>query len=542
MFVLADIEWITNADGHYCPIQLGAIRVDKEWNEIARFHSFIRPKDAELHDWGHVAYTGGSATEFLKARNAYSVLESFQTWLSEDDMILWWYKESDIVFKKLHSLILKTKFAKKTICICDYVYAFLRGEPNSRGTAYRIAEAREIFTNPKQQHYSINDAVVMQKLMKKIAYPQPDLLKPVVKTQIEKKLSKSLEEFPYRYDPATNRIHLRDCPLLPKDEGAIIGIGALKAPLRKGFKPCECCKKEYTAAFRERNIDVLERTQYTYAFSKDSKVFHKYSCGIMLSVKDILGTRKYETVIKTGRMPCKLCKPSPDDVYRPLPQQVKIDRLQKKTKRMVSKEDAKAILRQRVAAEERNRKLGGETLTQQERNDVFTLTQPRFAFWVGQGYRTFHLRHCAKLQKVSNLRGFSAYKDAVGAGFAPCRKCKPTAKHDVKISIPITNRIREDEKIEDLEALCQKAGYSHHREGAYLHMETPVGKWRIHVTESPVKLDHINLVMTPNEDKYHEQPRLFLSFRDVFDYIKRHDEKLERAKSDGDMFSMPIEE
>lgn len=108
-------------------------------------------------------------------------------------------------------MILKTKFAKKTICICDYMYAFLHGEPNSRGTAYRIAEAREIFTNPKQQHYSINDAVVMQKLVKKIAYSQPDLLKPVVKPRIEKQPSKSLEEFPYRYDPATNRIHLKAC-------------------------------------------------------------------------------------------------------------------------------------------------------------------------------------------------------------------------------------------------------------------------------------------------------------------------------------------
>ena len=536
MFVLTDIEWMTNAAGHFSPTQLSAIKVDEDWNEVDRFDSLIRPRDSEFHDWKHVAYTGGSATEFLHARNAHNVIQSFLEWLNEGDVILWWYEESDAVFKKLVSLIFKRKVANRTVAINEYVYAFLAGQENSRGNAYKIAAARGIDVHPNQMHCSINDAVVMQKLMKKICLPQSDLLKPVVREKKEWHPSVKEKDMPHQYDPKTNTIHNKDCPVLLVSGVVTKGFETWKTPLKKGYKPCDCCKEEYQKAFRERNMDTLERTQYTYVYSAESKVFHKYSCGVMLSAKSILGTRKYETAIKTGRTPCKLCNPTPEDVYRPLPVQLKVARLQKKTKKMVAKEDAKAILRQKLAAEERYRRLGDESLSQQERNDIYTLTQPRFAFWVGQGYQTFHLRSCPKLQEVSNLRGFSTYKEAIRAGCTPCRKCKPTAKHDIKVSIPITNRVREDEKVEDLEAMCTEAGYEHHREGAYLYLETPVGKWRINVSESPVKLDHINLVKTPGTKRYHEQPRIFLSYIDTFDYIKRHDEELAKKAAEGRVY------
>lgn len=87
-----------------------------------------------------------------------------------------------------------------------------------------------------------------------------------------------------------------------------------------------------------------------------------------------------------------------------------------------------------------------------------------------------------------------------------------------------------------MEAMCTEAGYQYHREGAYLYLETPVGKWRINVSESPVKLDHINLVKTPGTKRYHEQPRIFLSYIDTFDYIKRHDEELAKKAAEGRVY------
>lgn len=55
-------------------------------------------------------------------------------------------------------------------------------------------------------------------------------------------------------------------------------------------------------------------------------------------------------------------------------------------------------------------------------------------------------------------------------------------------------------------------------------METMVGRWKIDASTRPVRLAHINLVREPeNTEDYHVQPRLFLSLRDTFDYILRHD-------------------
>lgn len=32
MYVLVDMEWITNPHGNHCPTQLAAARVDAQWN------------------------------------------------------------------------------------------------------------------------------------------------------------------------------------------------------------------------------------------------------------------------------------------------------------------------------------------------------------------------------------------------------------------------------------------------------------------------------------------------------------------------------
>lgn len=534
MFVIADMEWMTNTDGHHSPTQLAAVRVAENWKVVEEFNAFIRPRDSEFHDWKHVSYTGGTATEFIHARNAHNVLNDFQEWLNEDDVLLWWYDESDKLFKKLVSLILKLKEPHKSVSFGEYVYAFLSGQPHSKGNPYKLAEGRGIITIPRLKHNAKNDVRVMRELMAKISFPQGDLLKPLVKPEKVMKPHVQFSNLPFQYDPQTNTIHIKECPYIADINTQ--GYETLKNPIRKGYKPCDCCMEEYKAAFRERNMDILERTQYTYIYSPESSVFHKYTCGVMLSAKSIMGTRKYETVVNTGRTPCRLCNPTAFDVYKPLPPQLKIKKLTRKVKNTLGKEDSKAIGRHKVASEERYRRLKDETLTEIERNDVFTLTQPRFAFFVGKGYQTFHLPSCSKLQEVSNLRGFSTYKDAIRAGFTPCRKCKPTAKHDAKLSIPITNRIRENEKVEDLEALCNDAGYPCRRESEFLYLETPAGKWRINTNTSPVKLEHINLIKTPGVKTYHEQPRVFLSYVDTFDYIKRHDEELMRKAEEGLVF------
>ena len=533
MFVIADLEWVTNQTGHFSPTQLAAVKVDESWHELERFSALIRPCDGTFHDWKHVAYTGGTATAFLHAKNAYSVLQSFIEWLSAEDAILWWHEESDAVFQKLVKLLIKSPFQNKTIILNKYISAFLYGDANVQKSPYQMAKAQGIDTNPALKHCAINDVMAMQKLLATIDFAQAVLQNPMESHKIEWKPTAGERKLPYQYDPATNKMHRRDCPLLLASGAKTKGFASRKTLLKKGFRLCDCCKEDYKTALREKNQRILERTSYTYVYTPTSKVFHKYTCGTMLSAKQILGAGKYNTVAKTGRRPCKLCNPSPADTHKPLPEQMKITHLEKHPRHMVAKEAAKAILRQKVALEERHRKLQDKTLTQQEIDDIYTLTQPRFAFWAGKGYQTFHLHSCPKLQGLSHLRGFSTYKAAIRAGLTPCRTCKPTAKHDIIVSLPITSHIRKHERIKDLEMLCRDAGYSYRKEGDYFYLETSVGKWRVHVGESPVKLDHINLVKTPGVTVYHEQPRIFLSFIDAFDYIKRHDGELAQRAAEG---------
>jgi methylphosphotriester-DNA--protein-cysteine methyltransferase len=519
MFVIADIEWITNSVGHQSPTQLSATRVDEDWNIVEEFNAFIRPRDREFCDWNHIAYTGGSVADFMCAENAYTVLSDFQTWLNDDDIILWWCKESLKFFRKIVGIILKVTDEHHAISISPYVYAHLAEQPVSRGNPYKIAGARDVLTKVHLHHYSKNDVRVIRELMAKIKYPQNLLLKPVEKPQKKEKKPIIL---PYQYDPETNLIHIVGCVYITDIKTR--GYEKIKTAFRKGFEPCECCKEEYKKEFKERTIDIISRTQYTYIYSPDSTVFHKYTCGLMHSAKYIMGSCNYDKILKTGRRPCKICNPTPDDIVKVLPPKHKENNTTKKLP--LPKEVTKALGRQRVALEERTRKLKNKNLTDEERNDVFTLTQPRFAFWAGKGYNSFHLHSCSKLKDVTGLTGFSTYQEAVYAGYTPCRKCKPTSKNDVKLSIPITNRVRENEKIEDLEELCNDMGYSYKREPRYFFIETPTGKWKVHIEAVPLRLEHINLVTSPFENEYHEQPRLFLSFVDLFSYIKRHDEKL----------------
>ena len=162
-----------------------------------------------------------------------------------------------------------------------------------------------------------------------------------------------------------------------------------------------------------------------------------------------------------------------------------------------------------------------------EKEDFYTLTQPRFAFFRAAWFQTFHKRSYQKLHGLNHITGFSCYKDAVRGGYTPCKFCKPTAKLDIDCAIPITNQKRTGESSHDLEVLCHDQGYPYEQDGQFFCFSTPAGKWKIDLSSTPYIVYHINLTRTPGNDwNYHRQPRLFLSLLDAFDYILRHDKKL----------------
>jgi len=522
MFVIADIEWITHEDGLKAPTQLAAAKVDSSWNEKETFFSFIQPKDNMYLDWTHVAYTGGTSIDYLLAPKVSNIFKKFLSWLKPNDIILWWYKESEKVYQNIIETVLKQKENHKMVSIKEYVRTYLECEPFTGGSSYAVAEQQGVDLRNELRHYSVNDVRVMRELLSKIKYPQKRLLDPFANTKAEWKR----DNLPFQYDPVTNKLHRRDCQSITGVK--TIGFATLLTPIKRGYSSCVCCREEYRNALFERNQSIIEKSQYTYIYTPESNKFHKYNCHLMHHAKSIMGTQTYDAVAKTGKVSCKICNPSPLDVRNSVSAKAKETRLVNKIEKSLSREQLKAVKRQKAAVKERELALQRTDISDVEKDDIYTLTQPRFAFWASKGYQNFHLHSCSKLQSINHLIGFSTYSEAIHAGYSPCKKCKPTAKHDIHISIPITSKIRFDEKLSDLEKLCADANYEYKAQSKYLYITTPAGKWRINISSTPITVDHINLIITPHESKYHEQPRLFLSFIDVFNYIKRHDDELLR--------------
>ena len=87
MYVLMDLEWVTNSHVYFSPTQIGAMRVNDVWERQSAFYSRIRPRDKSFYQWNHMGYTGGTSLDFLHAPGIYQVLTNLEAWLLEDDVI-----------------------------------------------------------------------------------------------------------------------------------------------------------------------------------------------------------------------------------------------------------------------------------------------------------------------------------------------------------------------------------------------------------------------------------------------------------------------
>ena len=449
MYVLIDMEWVTNRHGNHWPTQLAAIRVDEEWQTVDSLSVLFRPKDITFQKWDHMAFSGWTRDNFLNADSLYPALDAFEHWLQPEDILCWWHQEAYDLYIMFTKVAQIRDRASMVVFLSDYIYGFLAGQKGAVGSPYKICAARDIPT-PEPAHCSI----------------------------------------------------------------------------RKRYKPCACCHDEFLDALWDRNQDSITRSDYNYVYSKQSKVFHTRNCSHVLLSFDIQGTVSYETCLKSGRRPCKHCKPVPIERKRiSLP--IKQNKPQKAENRNLNGEERKALGRFKRAKEERETAFKRGDLTEAERNTVMALSQPGLAFWASKGYSTFHTRNCSKITGLNQLRGFARYQDAVRAGYSPCRHCRPSPKQDVKFSIPITNKERHGETTDTLIQLCTQHCLPFEYDMRYFTLQTMAGKWRIDMSLRPVRLEHINLVTERgNTKKFHTQPRLFLSLKDTFDYIMRHDSKL----------------
>lgn len=527
MYVLMDLEWFCASQGNPFPTQLAALRVDESWRELDRFFSRIKPDCTDTPDWIHMAFSGGKPEDFLRAPTLSAVLRNLRTWLQKDDVLCWWAEEAPEIFKRLHTPLLQTPPAVPHRVLLDHVSPILASRDIAQKNPYKIAASLGL-TVPTPAHCSEHDVLTIQAVLQALYFPHENL-----RSRAKRRTSRYGSrqdpvhaDMPYQLDAATGLLHRKDCDDIP--DGAVLsGFASFKPCFNGKARPCPCLTEEYRRAKRERNQNIIDRSQYNFVYVKTSPVFHRRDCSRILSANSIMGSIFYDACAKTGRRPCKLCKPSalelvkiPEKIYAPV--KVPCGPFQKN----LPNPEQRAIQRLKQSQEER-RNAPLDSMTGQERADLLTLTQPSYVFWAAAGYQTFHRRDCRKLKGLSNLKGFSRFRDAACAGYTPCKLCKPTKKQDMIYSIPITSQKRQDESVQDLVALCEENQFTYSREAGYFTIRTPLGRWRIHLKCNPIAVDHINLTTTPdNPLLYHRQPRLFLSLADTFAYIKRHDRKL----------------
>lgn len=518
MYVLVDMEWVTSQCGIHWPTQLAAMRVNAKWETVDSFAALICPTDVSFQLWDHMAFSGRRQKDFLDADDLGLVFNNFRRWLKTDDILCWWHGDARDLYNTLSGDVQDRDGGHKAIILRDYIFGYLSG---GGGSPYKLCAEFGI-ESPTPAHCAENDIRTVQSLIMGIGFPQAALLQAPQQLSGGMTARKGTTLFPLLYDPNTGLLHISDCLGLPEYR-YFPAFVSFRVPIRRRYKPCTCCRAAYRAALQERNRNYAARTDCNYVFLPNSQVFHRKDCPHVLSSLDIQGVGLYKTCIKSGRRPCKHCNPVPvkSDM---ITQSEKTEKAQYAQRGKLTKDEQDAMLRFQRAKEGREIALKRDDMTEAEREAVMVLTQPGYAFWAGAGYRTFHRRNCPLLAGVRPLRGFRRYGDAVHFGYSPCRRCKPNAKQDVVFSIPITSQERVGETSDTLVRLCKDHGISFWHDERYFVLHTQVGRWRIDISARPVRLEHINLVREPNNiDHYHVQPRLFLSLRDTFFYILRHD-------------------
>ena len=511
MYVLADLEWVENEYEKISFSQIAMIRVDEDWNVVSTIFHRIKPLNVSYHRWNHVGYTGGAPIDYLTASDSTHVFEDVATWLCPDDIICWWASEAKDWVQKLLPAI-----TNQQIVLAEHVTKFVGHKPCN---AHKLGRYLNL-ESAGENHNAQSDAEMMRRVLATVHFPQPipknvDDIKPSDRV--------GAQAMAYNAHIDTNTIHKKGCPQIPVF-GHLKGYNDLKKPVGKKYIPCDCVKTEFTAARRLRNQDIIDRSEYNYLYTPNSAVFHRRDCKIMLQAHDVLGAVLYGSCLSTDRRPCKVCNPTVEGEVTK-----KRFKHQMPTKRgpTLSDHEQRAVNRHRQAQEQRRAIERNANLSQEKRDDLYILSQPGYAFFAAKGYKNFHLRNCKSLSGISNVEGFAWYKDATRAGYRPCKCCKPDPKHDVVVSLPIYSSERRGESASAIRVLCERFGYKYRTDEKYTYVETEVGIWRIDTANTPYRLDHINLISTPdNRTNFHRQPRLFLSLRDVVYYIKRHDESL----------------
>lgn len=302
MYVLLDIEWVTDENNQDTPTQLAALRVTNDWSPEEEYFSRICTLPPANSDWGHIAFRGGSSEDFLTAKPLSAVAKELQQWLRPDDVLCFWHGIPANTFTgMMHAQ--GAPLQKRILVLSRYIEPHLLRLPVAKNTPKRIVHACG-GTAEKPSHNSLCDVKNMRLALSLLGFREEELHAPAPQTENELYL-----------DETGGILHKSGCGKLPPKAVPIRNPGR-KFLFHEAWRICDCAKQDVGALRRKQNRITVFNTEYNYVYAKKSPVFHRRNCGVILNTTDtILGSVHYKTCAATGRRPCKLCKPEPE----PLP-------------------------------------------------------------------------------------------------------------------------------------------------------------------------------------------------------------------------------
>lgn len=542
MLVIMDMEWMEENYRPY-PTQISALRVSEYWSENSRLDQLIRPDLGRDLDWDHMAFTGYEKNEFLRAPDGATALHALQAWLRPDDVLCWWSEPTVTAFVTVWQFLFheSPQFA---FCLVAPALedSLLKAGVFPKGSAYSLSKALKIVVSG-QEHCSADDVNTIRLLINRLRVKPEKMLRHKFSDGLDQAgagdQAKSEAGGPkYVLDLTNQQGHLASCGLIPGNV-AKKGAATLDDVVKSLVRPCSCCSEEYWQYSRKRAEENIRKMQLNFIFTEETGLFHVPSCLYVQNIPypKIHGSVRYDTAVRKGLSPCGRCWPRPEDESEPMyaredgfamrrrmAEKISSGRIKETDRgaagRTLKKHEINAVQRHKQAI--REREAMPSDLKGRQGHDAYVLTQPSFAFWAAEGYQTFHLRSCPKLKGLSHLHGYARFAEARRFGLSPCKVCKPSAKNDILASVPMKQRVRENETEEQIDAICDSLGWKHEYSDDAYSIETPVAKWKLMTDTHPLVVYH----MPKGSDEYHKQHRTFLSMTDTVEYIRRHDESI----------------
>ncbi len=540
VLVIMDMEWMEKNQRPY-PTQISALRVSEYWGEKSRLDQLICPDSVQDLDWNHMAFTGYGKNEFLRAPDGATAMHALQTWLLPDDVLCWWSEPTVTAFVTVWQFLFHVS-PPFTFCLVASALedSLLKAGVFPKGSAYNLAKALKIVV-PGNEHCSTDDVNTIRLLISRLHVKPEKILRHMLSNGIdqagvERTAQSEMGNPKYVLDLTNKQGHIASCSLIPENI-AKKGAATLDEVVRSLALPCKCCSEEYWHYSSKRAEENIRKMQLNFIFTEETGLFHVPSCLYVQNIPypKIHGSVRYNTAVRKGFSPCDRCWPRPEDedepqyaredgfaIRRRMVEKITSGRIRETDKaaagRTLKKHEINAVQRHNLAIKERD--IMPSNLQGIERHDANVLTQSGFAFWAAEGYRTFHLRNCPKLKELSHLHGYSRFSDAKRFGLFPCKVCKPSAKYDIVASVPLKQRIRENETEEQIDALCDSYGWKHEYSENVYYIETLAAKWKLMTDTHPLLVYH----MPNGSTEYHKQHRTFLSMTDTVEYIRRHDE------------------